>query len=274
MQHTDQETLTLLALGEPSSAFATSHVQDCRECARELATLQRLVQEVRTARPDEPLLKQPPPDEIWAGICAELGLDPVHAGGPDHTADAAAADSTVDTSPGGASSPPVPSGRPRHAPDTAVTARPRRRLRRTMLALVACAALLGAAGGSVITWWAAADRQPSARGAVPGKSAPLDPLVPAALGSARMGNTDGGRKLDIRVEGLPPTAGYFEVWLMDREHKKLISMGVLGPDGHAVLPVPDTVDLDEYAVVDVSVQAYNGSPAHSGKSVVRGPYAG
>ncbi|MFI8233993.1 anti-sigma factor [Streptomyces sp. NPDC085900] len=78
-----------------------------------------------------------------------------------------------------------------------------------------------------------------------------------------------------RVEALsvPTTSGYFEVWLMDRSHTKLVSMGVLDPDGKATLPVPKNIDLGEYSVVDVSVQPYNGKPDHSGKSIVRGRYA-
>ncbi len=88
-----------------------------------------------------------------------------------------------------------------------------------------------------------------------------------------MGDLSGQRSLDIKVEGLPKTSGYFEVWLMDRSHRKLISMGVLGADGHAVLPVPENVDLTEYSIVDVSVQEFNGSPEHSGNSVVRGAFA-
>ncbi len=132
-------------------------------------------------------------------------------------------------------------------------------------------ALLGAAAGSGITWWAVdQDAQP----AVAGNSRALTPLVPSALGSARVGDISGQRKLDIKVEGLPKTSGYFEVWLMDRSHTKLISMGVLGPEGHAVLPVPDNLDLKDYPYVDVSDQAYNGSPEHSGRSIVRGQFAG
>ncbi|MFH8273688.1 hypothetical protein [Streptomyces roseolus] len=46
------------------------------------------------------------------------------------------------------------------------------------------------------------------------------------------------------------------------------------PDGHATLPVPDNIDLNEYSVVDVSLQPYNGKPDHSGDSLVRGTYAG
>jgi hypothetical protein len=42
----------------------------------------------------------------------------------------------------------------------------------------------------------------------------------------------------------------------------------------AVLPVPETTDLNEYSVVSLSMQPYSGKPDHSGDSVVRGPYSG
>ena len=40
------------------------------------------------------------------------------------------------------------------------------------------------------------------------------------------------------------------------------------PDNDVVLP--KTLDLQEYPVVDVSLQVLNGDPKHSGNSVVRG----
>ncbi|KUN40716.1 hypothetical protein AQJ30_05010 [Streptomyces longwoodensis] len=146
-----------------------------------------------------------------------------------------------------------------------------RRLARFSVALAACAALFGAGAGSAVTWWVTHD-DTSSTAADDGRR--LDSLQPRSAGYARLAGSNARRTLDITVKGLPKTSGYFEVWLMDRSHTKLVSMGVLGPDGHAVLPVPDTIDLKEYSVVDVSVQPYNGKPDHSGDSVVRGPYAG
>ncbi|MFJ4809515.1 anti-sigma factor [Streptomyces longwoodensis] len=146
-----------------------------------------------------------------------------------------------------------------------------RRLARFSVALAACAALFGAGAGSAVTWWVTHD-DTSSTTADDGRR--LDSLQPRSAGYARLAGSNARRTLDITVKGLPKTSGYFEVWLMDRSHTKLVSMGVLGPDGHAVLPVPDTIDLKEYSVVDVSVQPYNGKPDHSGDSVVRGPYAG
>ncbi len=48
----------------------------------------------------------------------------------------------------------------------------------------------------------------------------------------------------------------------------MVPVGILrGPEGQFVIPTG--LDLGEYPVIDISVQA-PGNPAHSGKSVLRG----
>ena len=49
----------------------------------------------------------------------------------------------------------------------------------------------------------------------------------------------------------------------------LISLGVLD-DSSGTFRVPDSVDLDEYRLVDISFEPVDGDPAHSGDSIVRG----
>ncbi|MFF8796975.1 anti-sigma factor [Streptomyces globisporus] len=258
MPHSDLDELAMLALGDVPPPSVAAHVLDCTECAAELADLRRVLDVGRSAAEPRELVEPPP--EVWSGICAELGLSSQGADSPTLDEDS-----------------PAYGSRPSSQEDVSIVADgkagddgSRRRRWRSALALAAAAALLGAAAGSGLTWWAVDRQEPST---VAGTSRSLDPLLPSALGSARMGDAAGQRKLDIKVKGLPKTTGYFEVWLMDRSHKKLISMGVLGSDGHAVLPVPDNVDLVEYPIVDVSVQEFNGSPEHSGNSVVRGAFA-
>ncbi|MER7760721.1 anti-sigma factor [Streptomyces sp. NPDC097619] len=245
MQHTDEETLVMMALGESPDPSASLHLHRCTLCSKELAALRNLVNVAKEPGHEEELLT--PPDSVWAGIAAELRL-PAQAADKHVLHDA-----------------------PRAAPPSVTPGVKAGRMSRFTVALAACAALLGAASGSAITWWATRSEDPPARTVAEGR--PLDALRASSAGYARMEDRSGSRTLDIVVKGLPRTTGYFEVWLMDRTHTKLVSMGVLGPDGRATLPVPANIDLDEYSVVDVSLQPYNGKPDHSGDSLVRGAYA-
>lgn len=308
MEHMSEDDLIQMALGEaPTPPAAAEHVRTCTVCARELDSLRHVILAIKEPGLDESELTQPPA-EVWESIAAELQLGPLPSDAPvlgtsaeDVTGAAPAteppsrvgqndrlqsrsdaqgrADDSAHTASTGASDASARSGltaaesdeRPRGTGDRRPRGLRGRRLSRLSVALAACAALLGAAAGSAVTWWATHDDQTVATR--PDDGARLDSLRPQSAGYAQVSGKDGHRTLDITVKGLPRTAGYFEVWLMDRDHKKLISMGVLGPDGHAVLPVPSNVNLSEYAVVDVSVQPYNGKPDHSGDSIVRGPYA-
>ncbi|GHJ96909.1 hypothetical protein SNE510_64280 [Streptomyces sp. NE5-10] len=247
MKHTDEETLAMMALGEETDPWASLHLHECDHCRQEYDSLRRIVTTMKTPTLAEHDLL-PPPDDLWDSIAAELQI-------PDGQA---------------------PNRKPIPASDADASAgRPRpsvlRRMSRFTLVLAACAALLGAASGSALTWWLTRPDTPAVQTVADGK--PLDSLRPASVGYASLKDNPQRRSLEITVKGLPKTTGYFEVWLMDRTHTKLVSMGVLGPDGHATLPVPTNIDLNEYPVVDVSVQAYNGKPDHSGDSIVRGAYA-
>lgn len=270
MTHADEESLVLMALGELSAPGDELHLQTCPVCRRELESLRRVVATARTPEPDESDLLQPPA-QVWAAVAAELSIPQE----PPTTPPTDVGDGLRGIPTGERE--PEREGRGVRAPAGArvVTSgpseRPRvRRRARFSVALAACAALLGAAAGSTVTWWVT--RGDSA--ATTDNAKPLDSLRPASTGYASLRGTQSHRSLTIRVKGLPTTSGYFEVWLMNRSHTKLVSMGVLDPDGQATLPVPQNIDLSEYSVVDVSIQPYNGKPDHSGKSIVRGPYAG
>ncbi|MER6678767.1 anti-sigma factor [Streptomyces sp. NPDC000983] len=263
MEHTDDDTLTLVALGQDPSPSVSRHLGECDRCRRELDQLRRVTAAMKApSAEDDDLLE--PPAELWDSIARELSLDaPDDEATPTDGMHPLAAPLPAAEGLAASAEPSVNGHRP---PDK------RRRLARFTVALAACAALLGAAAGSTVTWWITQNNTAEAPSAEDGNR--LDSLQANSAGYASLSDSDGQRTLDITVKGLPETSGYFEVWLMDRSHTKLISMGVLGPDGHATLPVPDNVDLNEYSEVDVSVQPYNGKPDHSGDSLVRGPYAG
>ena len=234
----------MMALGEETDPAASRHLHECDRCRREFETLRRVVTAMSTTDAADGDLV-PPSDAIWNSIASELDLS---------------------------IQPDAPSAPDRE--ETVRDSRPKRRLERVgrfSVALAACAALLGAASGSAVTWWVTQDSS-TTRTASEGRR--LESLRSSSAGYASLNGWGDNRALNITVTDLPKTSGYFEVWLMDRTHTKLVSMGVLDADGHATLPIPDNIDLSEYSVVDVSVQPYNGKPDHSGDSIVRGGYAG
>ena len=63
--------------------------------------------------------------------------------------------------------------------------------------------------------------------------------------------------------------GFREVWLLRPDVSGLVSLRTLtGSSGRFDLPAG--LDLDEFSVVDVSLEQFDGDPAHSGDSIVRG----
>ncbi|MFM1967126.1 MAG: hypothetical protein RL134_2851 [Actinomycetota bacterium] len=102
-------------------------------------------------------------------------------------------------------------------------------------------------------------------------SVALEPLADyAATGKASVEVVDGAEMLSVDVSDLPSTDGYFEVWLLAPDASSMIALGTLGPDETATLPLPAGIALADYPVVDISVEPYDGDPAHSTDSVVRG----
>jgi hypothetical protein len=81
--------------------------------------------------------------------------------------------------------------------------------------------------------------------------------------------SDDQRVLEVDVSDLTKGDGFYEVWLLDANAQRLVSLGLLEGDTGR-FPLPDQVDVSEFPVVDVSIEPVDGDPAHSGDSVVRG----
>lgn len=92
-------------------------------------------------------------------------------------------------------------------------------------------------------------------------------------GDAEVLRAGTGRELELDVFGLPEVEGVYEVWLQDPSGERSVSLGLLD-DTRERLPLPAGIDVSEYPVVDVSIEAVDGDPAHSGTSVVRGTLTG
>jgi hypothetical protein len=231
--HSDPEDLALRALGETLD-HDDEHLASCARCQSELDQLRAVVATARAVESqDHP---QAPPASVWDGVVAELGLS-----------SAAATDF------------PVGRGeRSRHGRSTALTA-----------AAAVLGIVVGAAGALLVSGGNEAEGPgivvaTADLAALPGHK---------GIGVARVRGSGAGRVLVLDVSGLSTGVGVYEVWLLDKDGKRLVSLGVLsGSEGR--FPLPVAVDVREFPVVDVSIEPVDGDPAHSGDSVVRGVLAG
>jgi len=72
VQHTDEEILALIALGETVDASDETHMQQCPRCQSRVDQAAAVVATTRSVTPDDRPLT--PPDSVWSGISNELGL--------------------------------------------------------------------------------------------------------------------------------------------------------------------------------------------------------
>ena len=187
---------------------------------------------VATARRSDRLELGAPPPAVWQRIADELGI---------------AAEPAV------------------ARPDEVVVPLRRSPWRRPLTA--AAAALVVAAAATAVL---VGVRGPGP--ATPGETkAPLVALgQTGASGEVVLVDGRGRRSLVVDTAGLPPADGFYEVWLLDLEHDRMVALGGLDDRGRGRLTVPDGVQVDDYPEVDVSLEPDDGDPAHSGDSVLRG----
>ncbi len=254
--HSDPEDLALRALGEDvDAAGLDDHLATCARCRDELEQLRAVVATGRAVTPeDQPVA---PPPEVWDRVVAELGLSAAHVGGATVTTTTAAsgpADGGPDVGP--------PVG------DDELAARRERSGRGVTALVAAAAALVGIAlgvGGSAVL----GGSDEPAQGTVVAQASLSALPDRSGTGEATVQTVDGERVLSLDVSGLTRADGFYEVWLLDEDAERLVSLGLLdGSTGRFVLPAQ--VDVGEFPVVDVSIEPADGDPAHSGDSVVRG----
>lgn len=99
-------------------------------------------------------------------------------------------------------------------------------------------------------------------------STQLDQLGESGAGTAELLDADGTLQLRLDTEGLDPGDGFVEVWVIDSDVSKLVSLGPLREDG--VYDLPAGLDAESFPVVDVSYEPFDGNPEHSGNSALRG----
>ncbi|MFC4021420.1 anti-sigma factor [Micromonospora sp. GCM10011542] len=266
MQHLDHDRLVFLALGESQADNGEStHLDSCEHCRVEMETLQHVAglgaetQDLRDL-PD-------PPEHVWQGIVAEI-----RAAEDLPSLTETRQQQAVEPTNGSAGEPTAPgaaSGGRLHR------SRSRRRARWSGWAATAVTAVAAAAIGVVgtVSVLRQDDPTPAPTPAVVA-SAPL-----AAFGSTPKTAEGDARvlqngQLHLHVANLPRVPGYYEVWLINPTNLEMFSIGTLGGNSDALLPLPPNVDLKAYSVVDVSAEQYDNNTKHSGDSLLRGTLTG
>lgn len=173
-----------------------------------------------------------PPAAVWAGI--EQGLSRATDG-------------------------PQPSG------EIGPTVRPSRRRRWVAVAAAAVIGVIAGVLGGRLLWPAPVTQ------VVVVASTSLDSLDQGqSLGEASLLRTNGDVELSVRTVPLDPGTGYLEVWLLNTDGVRMISVGVLADNTTGVFPVSSDLLGEGYRIVDVSRELLDDKPAHSGDSLARG----
>jgi Anti-sigma-K factor rskA len=244
VSHTDPAILALRALGETAgTAEDAAHAETCPHCRAELTRLAGIVRLARDEGAAERL--QTPPPQVWGRIAATVTADqPLAAADGNGTPDPA----------------PRRSGNRRGL-------RARGRLA-TGLAGLAAGLIIGIGGAVGVVQLTEA---PAARVVAQVELLPLpaSPQFQDATGTAVMRATARQQLMVVTLHA-PRAPGFYEVWLLARNGVSMISLGELNADQTGTFIIPPGTDLRNYSRIDISLQPFNGSTAHSTTSVVRG----
>ena len=279
MVHVNSALLAGHALGQDDALDAADqeHLASCSHCRAELDQYRRVVTLGQGTQASE--TPTPPLDRIWRSIQAELaptsateGIAATKTMVADSVPPVTANDSPAGDVPGGdetANDKPVSVVAASDETTDAGGEKPIAGRRRKWWPIVAAAAALGlvvGAGATVII--NRNDVQVAAStalSALPGHT---------GHGTAELLRTPNDPELRVSVDGPQPAdpPSYREVWLINSDGQRMYSLGVLPESGTGTYPLPTLLanGLDGFTIVDVSIEPYDGNPAHSRNSQVRG----
>ena len=127
-------------------------------------------------------------------------------------------------------------------------------------------------------WWGSSSAPASTTVAVRDQVEVASSTALAALpgqtgqGTAELVRDQGRPELRVQIDAPPSPDRYREVWLINTDGQRMYPLGVLPDDGRATYPLPPALagQLEGFNIVDVSIEPYDGNPAHSRESQVRG----
>lgn len=254
--HPDPEDLALAALpAEAPDPQVAAHLADCSTCRAHVADLTHTVALAQEGAIEERV--QGAPEQVWGAIVAELGselsppgdLPTLRANGPRL--------GTLD---------PPPAKAPGRRPWWRAAAVP------VAATLVAVALGVGLGFG---LGRADAGGGPLPSSTIVAQLRPVGVIDPAGTGTMSAAEQGGVRTMVIHLSGVTDTAGadYLEAWLMNRDGTQIVALGALtrgDSDYNGSFTVPANLPLTQLDIVDISAEHYDGNPAHSGLSILRG----
>jgi anti-sigma-K factor RskA len=255
--HLDEELLAQWALdGDGPDAAAADHLQRCERCRDSLTELRAIA----GVRGQLPRLERPPAD-LWQRIGAELDLQAKPPGSSRAQRSAASADQQAPTPDDG-------NHAERSGAATPLRRAPAKWRSRGLAVAASVAAVLGIGAGVIGTLLVTSDdNQPPPAEAV----IQLQPLAgKSGDGSADLIRGDAGSELKVAAAGLDDSQGFYEVWLINEDGKRMVSLGVLNPRTGGTFQIPADITEQGYRIVDVSLEPDDGNPEHSHDSIIRG----
>jgi Anti-sigma-K factor rskA len=271
MSHVSDDVLAAIALGDPDVDPADrEHAESCPVCSEELSELRQVSAMLRDEVGMRDAHRVDPGPQVWERVLAATsGEAIVQAGGES----ARPTPTAVPDAPVGPAAPVA--ARASEAAQAEVTPMETRRAARAgqrstrpwwLVATAAACLLLGVLVGRAV--WAPGDVSSPVVASVPLTT--LD-TTKQQEGTAELLGGQGGQGQELRVETKPMSAGsgFVEVWLINTDGKRMVSLGVLSGD-QATFQVPADAIAQGYTIVDLSVEQYDDKPQHSGDSIMRG----
>lgn len=256
MSHIEDEILAALALGDRESLSGSEqqHLEGCLVCRGTLTELEEITAIGRAGR--EPLLDPEPLllDRITAEVAhqsvATTRRTPWHEAGESDAPPSVRLAGQAPSDPIGPQRPAARSGRSRR-----------------LVLLAAAVGLIVGVGGAVLS-------ERMSRPEVQVLSSTTLTSLPGHTGGGQAELiVDGGvEKLRVAVDTASPGQDYRELWLINTDGERMVSLGVLTASGRGDYPLPTVLSsgLQDYTIVDVSLEPFDGDAAHSRVSVVRG----
>ncbi|MCT1617256.1 hypothetical protein GKZ75_12565 [Kocuria indica] len=231
---TDQQLAEIAVEGSTADPRDMEHLAECAPCRAGVADLRRV-----TGLLSEPVEILAPPASLWSRVEDSMR---------ESTAERASA----------------PRANGRHA------ARRRKATWGAALAGLAVGTLLGGAAVTATSNLRDTPDQAPTSSLVTVGTADLEPIGGTTLhGEAVMErDQEGNLTLNVDVSELADD-GYLEVWLRDENATRLVSLGAVTSRSTTV-DVPEGLDLDEFPVVDVSHEHFDGDPTHSSETLLAG----